>query len=100
MQIQKVERGGLPVSFVGLDEIPIMLGNLFAVQQQLDEFILTIAQAAPMASEEDIEQAKPVLVKPLLRVSLSQRRLKELVTLLTAALEGAETVNEEEEKDG
>lgn len=95
----------LRLKFVGTDEIPVVFANQFVIQEQADEFILTIAQyAQPMllgTVEEKREQAQGLPsewpVKIVGRYGLTRGRLGELVDLLSKARDRATRAEAEAE---
>jgi len=56
-----------------IDETPILFANEFLIQQQPDEFFVTIGQATGLA---------PAPVYTIARVALTRHRLTELISLL------------------
>jgi hypothetical protein len=56
-----------------IDETPILFANEFLIQQQPDEFFVTIGQATGLA---------PNPVYTIARVALTRRRVTELIALL------------------
>lgn len=84
----------LPLSWVGLDEVPIMFANQFVIQFQPDEFVLTLGQVvapALLGSPEQIaEQASEITfipVRTIARVGFNRHRLHELISALQANME-------------
>jgi len=84
----------VPLSWIGLDELPILFANQFIIQHQPNEFIFTVGQMAPPAllgpPEVVAEQAREIThipVKPLARIGMTRHRLAELIAVLQANLE-------------
>ena len=89
----------LPISFVGYDDAPIAFANAILVQNQQDEFILTLAQIAPpvaLGTEEEIQrqlQSVPfVPARGLGRYGFTRRRLVELIQALETNLKAHDDV--------
>ena len=84
----------LPLALVD-DDVPIQTGNIFVVQHQADEFIVTVGQMAPPVlgggtPEEKIERAREipfVPVRVLGRYGLSRQRVEQLIDVLKQNLE-------------
>lgn len=87
----------VPVSWVGIDEPPILLVNQFLGQFQGDEFIITLGQLAPPillgTDEEKLEEARRlsfIPVKVLARFGLTRARVEELIRVLQQTIENYE----------
>lgn len=54
----------LPLVVVGADDVPVLYGNFFVVQQSQDEVILNVGQVAPPVllgtQEQQLQQAQQV----------------------------------------
>ncbi len=83
--------------------MPILLANVFFVQQQQeDEFILTIGQVAPLVlgatreeQQQEIQKMGKVNVKVIARIVLTRTRIGELTRILQGlALTDKETEGE------
>lgn len=81
----------IPLSWVGLEDVPLFFANQFICQFNQDEFILTIGQMAPPAllgDEEQrtrqLEQLDQIPVRPLARIAFTPSRLVELINVLEA----------------
>ena len=92
------ERIGIPISWVGYDEVPIAYANQFLLQAQPEEcFIMGIGQSTPPAligsAEEIAEQAAQVefvSVRTLAKVALTEAKMKELIAVLQVSVDRAE----------
>jgi hypothetical protein len=92
----------LPAAWVGLDSVPIQLGNAFAGQIAAPgEIIFSVGQMAPPFTtgtpEEQAIQIKNtpfVTVRPLGRYSLTTKRVQELINILQQTLENHARVEE------
>jgi len=78
-----------PLVYVGAEEVPVLLANVFVSQHEQNEFILTIGQLVPPmlfgTDEERLEQAKKVAyvpVKVVTRLALTRQRIVELIEVL------------------
>lgn len=99
------ERPGIqiPLTWIGVEELPIHLANQFVCQFEQQEFILTFGQMSPPAllggtEEERAEQAEQidfVPVRPLARLAFTETRLRELVAVLEANLRNYEQHQQE-----
>lgn len=86
----------IPILWIGLDDEPVVMVNQFLGQVQQDEIILsfgTLVQPPIVGGtlEERREQAMRIThvpVRPAVRMTLTERRLEELLTMLrdTAAM--------------
>ena len=83
----------LPVTYLGLEDVPILFANQFVIQHEKNEFILTVGQLQPPillgAPEERKEQAKKlayVPIKVVARFGLTRQRLAELIEALQSNL--------------
>ena len=84
----------IPLSWVGVDGLPVHAANQFLVQADGDMHYLTIGHVVPpvvLGSEEDrqrqLAQLGLVPVQPLGRFALSRNKVQELVGVLTSVLE-------------
>jgi hypothetical protein len=85
----------LPVSWVGIDELPVLFANQFIVQAAgRDEFIVTVGQLVGPAlvgsPEQQVEQAGEIAfvpVKPVARLNLTRTRMMELIAVLNIQVE-------------
>jgi hypothetical protein len=90
----------VPIVWAGPEDVPILFANAFVSQfdQTLDSFILTFGQMTPPAligatPEELREQAEQITfipVKPIVRLSLTPTRLREVIASLQANLDQLE----------
>lgn len=92
----------LPLRWDGLEALPVLASNFALVQMDAvgataDSILLTFGHASPPAvtgtpEEQAAQMAKysEVLVRPLVRISMSPRRLKELANLLNRTVEQLE----------
>ena len=76
----------LPVTYLGLEDVPILFANQFVIQHEKNEFVLTVGQLQPPillgSPEERMEQAKKltyVPIKVVARFGLTRQRLAELI---------------------
>jgi hypothetical protein len=93
----------VPIIWSGPEDVPILFTNAFVSQfdQTLDAFILTFGQMTPPAlvgaTEEELrrqaEQITFISVKPIVRLSLTPTRLREVIASLQANLEQLEHVS-------
>ena len=79
----------LPITYIGLDETPILSANAFLVQNQQGEFTITIAQLAPPMVmgepdeiREQLQQIPFIPARVLGRYGLTPRRTRELIKAL------------------
>ncbi|MDP9397100.1 MAG: hypothetical protein M3P96_04430 [Actinomycetota bacterium] len=85
----------VPVLWVGLDEEPVVLVNQFLGQVQQDEIVLSFgAMVHPPITGSDLEERREqvmrishVPVRPVLRFTMTRRRVEELQTMLRDTLE-------------
>ncbi len=77
----------IPVSWVGAEELPVLLANQFVGRVHEDTFFLTVGQMVPPAligtPEEQAEQLEVLAyipVKPLIRLTLSRADVQQLVS--------------------
>jgi hypothetical protein len=100
MAIQQPEPVQVPLIWIGLDDTPIELANVFQAQVSAPgEIILNIGQTAPPAlsgtPEEraaQIEKISFVQSRTLGRLALTPHRVREMITLLQQALAGHDQV--------
>jgi hypothetical protein len=84
----------VPLTWIGVEDIPILTANQMVIQfTGRDEFILGFGQVAPPillgTDEERREQLRQVsyaAVKPVARLGLTRQRIEELVRVLTENL--------------
>ena len=83
----------LPLTYLGLEDVPILFANQFVIQHEKNEFILTVGQLQPPilvgAPEERKEQAKKLTYVPIRvvgRFGLTRQRLAELIEVLQSNL--------------
>ena len=89
------QRIDVPLVWVGLDETPIVFANQVLAQFFTDEFVLSFGQSFPppilgATDEERRKQAEEIAfvsVRPVARLSLNERRMRELVDILQKNLE-------------
>ena len=88
----------LPLVYVGAEEVPVLLANMFVSQFEQNEFILTVGQLVPPiligTLEEREEQAKKVgyvAVKIVAKLGLTRQRVVELIQLLQENLRNYDT---------
>ncbi len=99
MAIDPPNRIELPLSWVCLDEHPVLLANQFLIQMGgREEFVLSLGQLVPPplvgTPDEQAEQASEISfvpVRPLARVNLTRTRLVELIQILQIQLERHDT---------
>jgi hypothetical protein len=90
----------VPIVWSGPEDVPILFTNAFVSQFDLtlDAFILTFGQMTPPALigatpeelKEQAEQVTFVPVKPIARLSLTPRRMQEVIAALQANLDQLE----------
>jgi hypothetical protein len=88
----------IPLVWVGLDEEPVVLANQFIGQIQQDEIIISMGVMVqpPVIGDTEQERREQVMrithvpVQPVVRLTLTPRRIEELMTMLrdTLALYG------------
>ncbi len=85
----------VPITYIGLDDMPVLFANNFVVQHEQTEFILTAGQLVPPVllgtTEERLEQAKQlgyVGVRVVARLALTRDRVTELIQVLQDNLTG------------
>jgi len=83
----------LPVTYLGLEDVPILFANQFVIQYEKNEFVLTVGQLQPPillgSTEERKEQAKKLTYVPIrvvARFGLTRQRLAELIEALQSNL--------------
>jgi len=83
----------LPVTYLGLEDVPILFANQFVIQHEKNEFVLTVGQLQPPillgSPEERKEQAKKLTYVPIrvvARFGLTRQRLAELIEVLQSNL--------------
>ena len=83
----------LPVTYLGLEDVPILFANQFVIQHEKNEFVLTVGQLQPPIllglPEERKEQAKKLTYVPIrvvARFGLTRQRLAELIEALQSNL--------------
>lgn len=80
----------VPLLWVGIDEQPVLMANQFQGQVQQDEIILSfgtlveppIVGSTPEERRAQVLRVAYVPVRPIVRVTLTRRRLEELQTML------------------
>ena len=94
------ESASFPVLWVGLEERPVELANVFMGQFLDDEFIITIGSVSPpMLSDtkgdaaEQIRKMGPVPITPVARLGMSERRMRELIEVLQNTLKAQARAN-------
>lgn len=92
----------VPLSWVGLEDITVLLANQFIIQYTDDGFLLTVGQVAPPPllgspeeQREQVSQLTFVPVRPLARFNLTERRLRELIAVLQENLSNYEAAMKE-----
>jgi hypothetical protein len=85
---------GVPVVFVGVEDLPILHANHFVIAVHQEDFIMTVGQFAPPillgSEEEQREQASQlsyVPVKVVARLALTRTRVAELVSALQVQMQ-------------
>lgn len=83
----------LPLTYLGLEDVPILFANQFVIQHEKNEFVLTVGQLQPPillgTPEERKEQAKRLTYVPIrvvARFGLTRQRLVELIEALQSNL--------------
>ncbi len=83
----------LPVTYLGVEDVPILFANQFVIQHEKNEFVLTVGQLQPPillgSPEERKEQAKRLTYVPIRvvgRFGLTRQRLAELIEVLQSNL--------------
>ena len=83
----------LPITYLGLEDMPILFANQFVIQHEKNEFVLTVGQLQPPillgTPEERKEQAKKLTYVPIrvvARFGLTRQRLAELIEVLQSNL--------------
>src|SRR4051812_33505351 len=85
----------LPLSWVGVDEVPVLFANQFLIQSVApNEFVVSVGQLVGPAligtPEQQAEQAQEISfvpVKPIARISLTRTRMVELIQVLGIQVE-------------
>jgi hypothetical protein len=95
----------IPVQYVGADETPIMFVNVFLVQVNQDEIILSIGQTAPPilvgSPEEALAQARKIRAHPIritARYGMTPTRARELAGLLAGQVDLYEKQKRQEQE--
>ena len=85
---------GVPVVFVGAEDLPILHANHFVIAIHQEDFIVTVGQFAPPillgSDEEQRDQASQltyVPVKVVARLALTRTRVAELVSALQTQMQ-------------
>lgn len=88
----------LPISYVGIDETPILFVNNFVIQHDQNEFILMVSQVQkPLllgTIEERREQAERITFVPVnvvARLGFTRGRLVSLIDMLQTNLDQHDT---------
>ncbi len=83
----------LPLTYLGLEDVPILFANQFVIQHEKNEFVLTVGQLQPPillgSPDEQKEQAKKLTYVPIRVVGkfgLTRQRLAELIEVLQSNL--------------
>jgi len=83
------EQVGVPIAFLGIEDVPVLYANHFIIQHNQNEFILSVGQLSPPillgTPEEQAEQARQlsyVPVKIVARLAMTRQRLSELIGIL------------------
>lgn len=85
----------VPIAWVGLDDQPVLMANQFIGQVEQDEIVVSIgAHVSPPilgnTVEDRLEQLQRVAfipVRPIVRVSMTRRKVEELAHVLRDTLE-------------
>ena len=84
----------LPLTYLGLEDVPILFANQFVIQHEQNEFVLTVGQLQPPillgSPDERKEQAKRLTYVPIRvvgRFGLTRQRLAELIEVLQSNLQ-------------
>jgi hypothetical protein len=88
----------VPVVWVGLDDQPVLMANQFIGQVEQDEIVISIGSQVPPpivgpTAEERREQLLRIAfvpVRPIVRFSMTPRRVEELAHILRDTLENYE----------
>jgi hypothetical protein len=88
----------IPVAWVDLDDQPVLMANQFIGQVEQDEIVVSIGAQVPPpilgnSPEERREQLLRVAfipVRPIVRLSMTPRRVEELAHILRDTLENYE----------
>lgn len=98
MDEQAKEAIRLPLIYVGMDEVPLLYGNHFAIQHSKGDFFLTVGQVQPpilLGSPQEREQIAKKLnyvpVKIVARVGISYDHIVELIQVLQKNVKAYET---------
>lgn len=97
----------IPVDFSDASRAPIFYANLFVIQQQQEqEFIITIGQAAPVLLSDpqtqmrQAEEMGTVPIKTIARFAVTEHRLAQLIDILQGNLTHARQSRGEGGDDG
>lgn len=84
----------VPILWIGLDEEPVQMVNQFLGQIVQDEIVLSAGAMVPPPILGDVEERREqilrvthVPIRPVVRMSLTRRRVEELQTMLRMTLE-------------
>jgi hypothetical protein len=79
----------IPLTWMNVEDVPVLFANQFIIQHNQDEFILSIGQMVPpvlLGDEQQraaqLQEIERVPVKPLARIAFTRARLIELVQAL------------------
>lgn len=84
----------LPVLWIGLDDLPVLMANQFIGQVLQDEIVLSFGSMVPppvvgatvKERREQIDRLTYVQIRPVVRISVTRRRLEELQTMIRDTL--------------
>jgi hypothetical protein len=101
LAVTSEHRVAVPVVFIGADEVPVYHANQFAVQNQGNEFFVTIGSLVPpillgneAEQREQVKQIPYVPIKVVARISMTRDHLAELVNALQETLTKHDQMNE------
>lgn len=88
----------IPVTWIGLDDVPVHYANQFVCQFQPDEFILSIGNLTPPMllgppdeQQKQLQQLAYVPIRPIARIAMTPSRLRELIQVLQQNLQQYES---------
>lgn len=99
----------VPLVWVGADEVPISYANQFMIQfQPEDGFVLTVGQATgpaligddPEELARQLAEVEFVPVRPLMRVAMTEKKMRELAASLEVTLRKFEQLRQLQDPRG
>ena len=104
----KFEQVQLPLSWIGMEELPIIFANQFlGVIDDRAEAIISFGQANPPVAigtpeemRKQLERLAYIPVKPVARISLSRERMLQLIDVLSQTVKNQEALRKVLDQQG